>query len=125
MISAVEALRLPSAMLTDEERTAADRIEAELEIHVRKYMEFRGVDFKTTETRNNVIAELNQRLKAAGWSTQWQRMSRPNRLSGGAQECVGHMLFIAPTDESYGVGELLSSPSFHRVRRGLAGTDDA
>lgn len=101
MISAAEALRLPSAQLTSEERATADALEADIEAHVRLKMERRGCEFTTNETRSNVIAELNQRLKAAGFQPQWQAIIEPPRIGLGTPTHVGFKLALAPSDDAY------------------------
>ena len=52
MIAAIEALRLPTAKLSTEERARADKLEAEIDLHVRKNMERRGVDSGPRAGRN-------------------------------------------------------------------------
>ena len=100
MISAAEALRLPSAQLTPEESTAADTLEDEIETHVRQHMERRGIEFSTKEKRGNVIAEVNQRLKGAGYLPQWQAIIEQGKFSTNRVH-TGFGLSLAPTDEAY------------------------
>lgn len=100
MISATDALRLPSAQLTGEEAAAADSLEAKIESGIRAAMERRGIDLQTNETRGNVIAEINQRLKAAGWVVQWRARVEPPRV-GLTPTLVGYDLSLAPSDEAY------------------------
>lgn len=101
MIRAAAALQLPAAKLTDAQRVKADRLEHELELHVRKDMEFRGVDIKIPETDGNVIAEVNQRLKAAGYAPSWQRIDQPHPLNKAVTVCAGWFLSLSPSDEAY------------------------
>lgn len=101
MIPATEALRLPSAQLSVDEIAAADALEAEIEAHVSKFMERRGCDFVVKETRNNVIAEINQRLKTAGYQFQWQPLVEQHPLNKAVQKHVGFRLTLAPNDEAY------------------------
>lgn len=109
MISAAEALRLPSAQLTSEESTASDALETAIEAHVRLKMERRGCEYTTEEKRPNVIAEVNQRLKRAGYQPQWQALVQQGKFSNNRVH-MGFSLSLAPTDEAYqAVGEVLSA----------------
>ncbi len=101
MIPASEALDLPTAQLTDDQRVRVEKLEALIEAHVRNAMERRGCDFHTTETDNNVVAEINQRLKAAGWITQFMRLQEPNPLNRGAPRDIGFMIHLGPSDDAY------------------------
>ena len=101
MIPAIEALRLPNAQLTVEEIAAADALEAFIEDHVRKNMARRGCELAVKETNANIIAEVNQRLKAAGYLPQWQALVERNKFNAATQQHVGFQLALGPTDESY------------------------
>lgn len=101
MISAAEALRLPSAQLTPEESASADALEMSIESYVRLKMERRGCEYTTPETRPNIIAEVNQRLKTAGYQPQWQALVEQSVVKGAAPRHVGFKLALAPTDEAY------------------------
>ncbi len=100
MIPAAEALRLPGARLSQEEQVAAAALLAQIEAHVRERMERRGVDYATSEVRGNVIAEVNQILRAAGWLPQWRAILEPSPLGGGSRH-TGYALALAPGDEAY------------------------
>jgi uncharacterized protein YcbX len=101
VIPAVEALQLPGAALSAEEREAADKLELAIEAHVRSKMTRQGVTFVTEETRGEVIADVNQRLKAAGYQSQWTAQVEQHPLNKALQRVVGFSLSLAPTDESY------------------------
>lgn len=101
MISAVDALKLPGAQLTSEEQIAADKLESDIEKHVRKNMRINGIDYKTDETRPVVIAEVNQRLKRAGWQPQWQALVEPNKFNPAAMKHVGFGLALSPSDAAF------------------------
>jgi hypothetical protein len=101
VITAVEALQLPSAQLTDEEKAAADGLELLIEEHVRKGMGRNGVDLQVGMTNPKVIAEVNQRLKRAGWATQWSPIIERHKLNAALQNLTGFGLNLFPTDESY------------------------
>jgi hypothetical protein len=101
VIPAVEALRLQTAQLSDEEKAAADRIESEIEEAVRKGMTRSGLNFQSKENRPVVIAEINQRMKAAGYEPGAQLVVDVHPLNKAQQIVVGFRMGLAPTDESY------------------------
>jgi len=101
VISAAEALRLASAQLTDEEKQAADGLEILIEEYVRKGMKRNGVDLETKMTNRSVIAEVNHRLRAAGWSTQWEPIVERHKLNAAVQSVTGWRLSLFPTDAAY------------------------
>ena len=103
MIKASDALRLPCAKLTDEEKRAADVLEQAIENHVTAHMNRAGCDepFRTQEKRPAVVAEVTQRLKRAGWIPVWNRLVEQGRFSNN-QVVVGWQLSgLGPTDEAY------------------------
>jgi len=65
VIPAAEALTLPSAKLTSEEVEAANKLEAEMEEYIRKFMARRGCDFKTSETRTSSLRSINDSRRLA------------------------------------------------------------
>ena len=101
MIPASEALKLPSAQLTDEEKAAVERMESEIDEGVRTGMEHRGIDLNFTETNGNVIAEVNQRVKKAGFNAQWIKLVQKHKFNAALTETVGYSLSLSPTDEAY------------------------
>lgn len=101
MIPAEEALNLPSAQLTEDERSSIGKVLAEIEAHVRNYMQRRGVDITVAETNANVISEVNRRLRAAGYSTEWQAMVQPHPLNKALATHVGFKLAMAPSENAY------------------------
>jgi hypothetical protein len=98
---AAEALQLPTAALTVEERDAADKLEAEIEKHVSLRMEFRGVEMEGKETRANVISAVNHRLVAAGYNAQWQLVANKHPLNAALTQIVGFKLSLAPNADAY------------------------
>lgn len=100
MISAREALALPCAQLTEEQKKAADGLEAEIDAHVRKFMAVRGVEFSTTEKDPNVIGEVVARLKLAGYQVDFSIDSEPNKLNPAMRKHTGFTFgFAASVDE--------------------------
>lgn len=101
MISASEALRLPCAQLSDEEVAAVDALERELEEAVKNTMELKGLQINVKEANGNVIAEVSQRLKTAGYQVQWTPVVESHPLNKAHQRLVGFQLLLAPSDEAY------------------------
>jgi hypothetical protein len=101
VIPAIEALQLPSAVLSDEERAAADELEKMIEEHVRKRMEFRGIEMEGKETRSNVLAAVNHRLVAAGYNAQWQLQANKHPLNAALTQIVGFKLSLSPNADAY------------------------
>lgn len=101
MIPAIEALQLPTATLTDEERTGADELEAQIEKSVREKMEFRGIEIEGKETRSNVISAVNHRLVAAGYNAQWSLTAEKHPLNAALTKIVGFKLSLAPNADAY------------------------
>ena len=100
MISAVDALDLPTAALNEDELASANMLEAEIEAHVRKSMSLRGIEFKTNVTEPNVIAAVNQRLKRAGWMPQWQMLIEQSKFVKEPR-VSGFGLNMAPGDDAF------------------------
>lgn len=106
MISAVQALRLPCAQLTPKQRDAADALDQSLSAFAEANMERRGVNgFQTRETDPNVIAEVNVRLKAAGWDVQLEPMATQSAINPRQGVHVGWKINLAPSVASYAAAE--------------------
>ena len=107
MIPAAQALRLPRAQLTPEEKHAADVLEQAIENHVTAHMTRAGCEepFTTKEKRPAVVAEVTQRLKRSGWIPVWHRLVEQGQFSNN-QVVVGWRLAgLGPTDEAYRAAE--------------------
>lgn len=101
MMTAVEALSLPTAKLSAEDVEAADKLETLIELHVKSNMKRQGVVLEISEVRGDVIADVSQRLKDAGYQVQWTPLVEQHPLNKAQQKLVGFRLSLAPTDESY------------------------
>jgi hypothetical protein len=101
MISATDALALPTAQLPPDEMEAANKLEAEIEVHLLAKMTRAGVNFDTAEMRATVIAEVNQRFRAAGYQTQWSPKTEQHKIYNNRIVHVGFSLSLFPTDEAY------------------------
>ena len=101
MIAAADALLKNSARLNADELAAVDEVERAIETYVDRHMERRGCyGFCTRETRANVLAEVNQRLKSAGWVVDFRARLEPGMLSQEMTH-VGFEIVLMPTDEAY------------------------
>jgi hypothetical protein len=101
VIPAVEALQLPTAQLSPDELVAADGLESMIEQHVKTSMTRQGVNIEIKEARPDIIADVSQRLKAAGYQAQWAPLVEAHPLNKAQQQLVGFRLSLAPSDESY------------------------
>lgn len=102
MIPAFEALALSTAQLSADDLKLVEHIEAQLVEAIKTKMERRGVDVKLDGVTNaNALAEINQRLKRAGWMPTWQPLVEPHPLHQNKQRLTGYMLSLAPSDSSY------------------------
>lgn len=101
MISATDALLLPRAQLTEDERKAADDMEAALEAHIRSTMTRYGCDeLYTTEMNRKVLAEVNQRLIRAGWKPTWHMRTEIGTLTADRRH-TGFQVTLEPSAEAY------------------------
>jgi len=98
--SAVEALYLPAAAISDHDRKVVDELEAKLNRHVDLNMKRNGVAFETTETNLVAINEVASRIRRAGWSLELKAMYQPSRV-GGPQRLEKFLFALAPTDAAY------------------------
>jgi creatinine amidohydrolase/Fe(II)-dependent formamide hydrolase-like protein len=101
VIPATEALTLPTAQLTAEEIEQANVIETTIEAAVREHMRHSGLNILVKETNSNVIAEVNQRIRKAGYTTQWQPHVEQHPLNKAVSTHTGFDLAMFPTDEIY------------------------
>jgi hypothetical protein len=101
MISASEALRLPSAQLSPDESAAADALDAELDAHLREHMRRGGATFDTKEVRGPVIAEVTWRLRRAKYEVQVMAAQAASPLNPQQLRVVGYRLVLTPSDEAY------------------------
>lgn len=101
MIPAVEALALSSAQLSDAQKTEADKLEAEIEKAVRGHMARNGLDMTVKQADPAIIAEVNQRLRAVGWSANWTPLTEEHRLNKAMRNIIGYGVSLFPSDDSY------------------------
>ena len=103
MIAAAEALQLATAQLTPEEVADVNKLEEKIDAHVRLTMGRNGTDFKFDgDPSPKVLAEVNVRIKQAGFNTQWEQIGEPNRFNKAAPpRIIGYVIHMSPNDESY------------------------
>lgn len=103
MITASDALMLPTAQSTEAERTAAALLDVEISAYVETHMEFRGCyDIKVEETRPSVIAEVNQRIRRQGWHAEWKPIYRQDDPTNKQKRShAGYSVDLIPSDEAY------------------------
>ena len=111
MITASEALRLPSAKLSPEEGRAADVLEQAIENHLIAHMTRAGCEepFTTKEKRSSVLAEVTQRLKEAGWIPQWQIVAEKGQFSNNVVHTGWKLAALGPTNEAYRAADEISA----------------
>ncbi len=100
MIRAVEALRLPSAKLSPEERSAADALEGAIDAFVRQHMVRGCLSYDARETRVPVVTEVQCRIRAAGWKLDVLGLNQRSAVSN-REMTVGYRFMLTPTDEAY------------------------
>jgi hypothetical protein len=100
VIPAHEALTLPTAQLTEEQRDHADKLEEQIDKAVREHMRRNGLDMQVKQADPAVIAEVNQRLRAAGWGAVWNPIVDEHRLNKALRVIVGFSLNLFPSDDA-------------------------
>jgi hypothetical protein len=101
VITAVEALLLPTARLNLDQLKAVEKLLSQLDEATRTDMGRGGIDMNTNLNDVNVVAEVDLRLKAAGWAPQWTQMIGPHRFNAALQQIVGHRLQLRPSPDAY------------------------
>lgn len=112
MITALEALFLPTAKISDSDREAAQAILAELDAHVRMHMSPTGCMLPDTPSvggampldrgriNGNIWHEVTDALRRGGWIAELQEIKRVSAVMGGGQPIVvGHQVALRPSDE--------------------------
>lgn len=99
MITAAEALQLPTAQMTAEESEAVDKLMALIEKSIRESMQHYGIDLTVGTPHRTVVNEVNHRLVLAGWTTEWQPITEKSRFAN-AETIKGFRLSLAPSKDS-------------------------
>lgn len=100
MIHASEALRLPSAQLTEDENKMVTAILDEIDTGVRTNVRRNGFEFKTNCTSAPAIFEVTQVLQDGGWIVNCQPILKHPRIQGGMTTHEGFTLVCAPSREA-------------------------
>jgi hypothetical protein len=98
VISAVEALRLPIAALTAEQRASVSRVLELMERHVVQRMSSVGVQFEIYETDGPVIGAVTTELRRLGWNPRFMPLMKPSAISGAQNQHVGFTVVLIPSD---------------------------
>ena len=101
MITATEALGLPSASLDEDEMAAATKMLEKIDEAIRETMKYNGVACQTDEVRPQVNAYVTQRLLEAGWAPTWQAIVVQPRLQGQKPYLNGFHIILNPTSDAY------------------------
>ena len=100
MILASDALRLPCAQLTENDREIVDKLLREIEEGIRTRMRRNGFDFQTNNTNPAAMFEVVCVLQDHGFAVNCQLLAQPPRLQGGQPTHVGYALSVVPTKEA-------------------------
>jgi len=107
MITAIEALRLPSAKLTDEQSEKATDVINKIDAQVRMKMTRGGLTMILNVTDQSVLAHVAILLKQAGWNPQWMPVHEQSSIRGAQPKHVGFQLTLAPQESAYEAAEQL------------------
>ncbi len=111
MITALEALSLPTAQISDSDREAAQVILAELDAHVRKYMSRTGCMVPSAEPqvgssmridRNRlngpILNEVGNECRRRGWIMSLEELQRQSEITRQVV-VVGHQIALRPRED--------------------------
>ena len=119
VISAAEALRLPSAAVSASDAEAAASYLADIEAYIRANMRRVGCTMPIDPTRVNpvIAAEIERRLRAAGWRAEFQKTQVPSVLAPGKM-VISYQLALAPVDEAYAEADRAAKTAHEEVDAG-------
>lgn len=100
IISAAEALRLPSAQLTDDDVRVVNKILTEIDAGIRRSMHRNGFEFQTNCTNAAAMFEVATVLQDRGYVVNCQPIVRPPRIQGGPPTHEGYTITCAPSREA-------------------------
>ena len=120
MITAREALALPSARLSDSDREAVERFLAEADAFVRANMGRIGcaMPINPLEVNEAIAVETCLRLKRCGYNAAFQKLGQPGAISN-QPVVTGFFLTMQPTDDSYEMAD--ASVPFSSASRPMNG----
>lgn len=96
-----DALRLPKARLTDDQRKAITKAIGMLEGVYEQGMSRAGISVDMQCDDVIVLIELERHCKNEGWLTQITPDWRPPRVQGGPPTLVGFKMQLAPPLSAY------------------------
>lgn len=96
MISARDALALPSAQIRPSDKEAVAKLLEEIEAHIRKNMTRGGCILDLDANRvNKIIAdELSRELRRREWAGQITEMQEPNNLGPGMRVACYRLILV-------------------------------
>jgi hypothetical protein len=111
VITALEALRLPGAQLTDQQRQILRQVLADIDAWVRSHMQRCGVEMNLRITDANIVAEVSRLLRRASWNPQWLKLSEAAKVQGAEPLHIGYRLLLAPEWTAPQILDLLDGPT--------------
>lgn len=100
MITASEALRLPSAQLTEDDKGIVAKLLREIETGIQTSMKRNGFEFQTNNTNPAAMFEVVVILQEHGFTVQCQPLLNQPAIHGGRPTHVGYALQCAPSQAS-------------------------
>jgi ssRNA-specific RNase YbeY (16S rRNA maturation enzyme) len=100
-IEAANALALPVAQLSSEEKREVDKLLDGMRSYMQLNMQYRGIDYKTDVTNMNVVAAVREIIRRHGFDVQVLAMQENARLQGAAPRVIGHIILCAPSSATY------------------------
>ena len=101
MITATEALRLPSAQLTHDERKGVVALLEKIDLEVRTGMKLNGIVIATDEIRPPVNAAVMQTLIRAGWNVAFHPIVVQSKVAGSKPYHTGFNMELTPSVASF------------------------
>ncbi len=96
-----DALRLPKARLTDDQRKAFAKAVEMLEGLYEQFMSRSGISVDMQCDEHVVLSELERYCKNEGWVTQVYPDWSPPRIRGGAPTLRGFKMILVPPQSAY------------------------
>ncbi len=96
-----DALRLPRARLTDDQRKSIAKAIEMLEVLFEQHMQRWGISVDMQCDDPIVLHELERYCKSDGWTTQIAPDWVPPRIRGGAPTMKGFKMLLIPPQSAY------------------------
>ena len=101
MITPKEAMALPAAQLTGEQKIALRELLRAIDRWIPEHIDPRGVTYRTTIMDPLVLLPAIRELRRAGWVVGLQSDTRPSALNPREPQLVGHIFALEPTDADF------------------------